>query len=150
MVPVLYGQSLCQCKKASQSEATRGGGNMWLTTQEEGVFHIIGGKVTDANGEAIEDALVEVFDKPDYLLCEYLPNNPTNCSVDPPKTQRRKAACLTGKDGSFCFKKLSAGRYELRVSKSINWNVMHSVVQVDPKKKDAKKGGIEILMSAGG
>lgn len=150
MISVLQGQSLCQCKKISRAETTHHGGNLWLVTQQEGSFEFIGGKVTDLSGEVIEDALVEVFDQPDYLLCEFLPGNPNNCSVRAPETQRRKAACVTGKDGSFCFKKLPAGKYELRVSKSVDWNVVHFVVVIAPKNKNAKKGGIEMQMSVGG
>jgi len=140
----------CGCTSVKSKETTREGGNMWLVSQEEGTFKSIAGKVQDLSGADMESALVEVFDKPDYLLCEYVPNNPNNCTTKSPETQRRKAACRTGKDGAFCFKKLKAGKYELRISKGVEWNVFHTVVAVNPKDVDAKDGGIEIIMSVGG
>lgn len=137
----------CTCVKSKES--TRYGGNIWITQQEEGTFKKIAGKVQFPGSDDMEGALVEVFDKPDYLLCDYLPNNPNNCTTEPPKKQHRKAACITEKDGSFCFKNLKAGKYELRISKGSGWNVVHSIVVVNPKAKDAKDGGIEIIMSVG-
>lgn len=122
---------------------------MWITSKEDKTYKIIVGKIVYIDGDATEDALVEVFDKPDYILCEYLPNNPNNCASRPPENQRRKAACITGKDGSFRFSNLPAGKYELRISKGSEWNVIHDFIVIKPKDKNAKTEEIEVIMSIG-
>jgi hypothetical protein len=101
------------------------------------------------DGKPVGDALVEIFDKPDYLLCEWEPNNPRGCTTNPPAEQRRVAACRTGKDGRFCFGDIPAGKYELRVSKDGGWNVVHAYVVVDPNSRASKDGGIVIKMTVG-
>lgn len=143
-------ESISQCKKVNSKETTLVGGNMFITLREKETYKIIAGNVQYPNGDIMEDALVEVFDKPNYLLCEWLPNNPNNCTSKPPNNQRRKFACKTGKNGSFYFNKLPAGKYELRVSKGIEWNVIHDVIVVNPQKANTKKEKIEIIMSLGG
>ncbi|MGI9054573.1 MAG: carboxypeptidase-like regulatory domain-containing protein [Pyrinomonadaceae bacterium] len=139
-----------QCKKVKSNETTIGGGNMWITAKEDGVFKFISGKVFYPDGTEMEEALVEIFDNPDYILCDFLPNNPNNCSTNPPENQHRKVACKTGKDGTFIFKNLSAGKYEIRVSKGAEWNVFHDVIAVNPNNSKAKRDTIEITMSLGG
>ena len=99
--------------------------------------------------KSLEDALVEVFDKPEYLLCEWEEFNPNKCTTKPPHEQRRVAACTTGKDGRFCFSAIHAGTYELRVSKDGQWNVVHAHVTVDPNAGAAAGRGIIVEMSFG-
>lgn len=126
-------QSTCRLVKAV--ETTRWGGNHWIASKETIVYRSIKGEVTLwVGGSSMEYALVEVFDQPDYLLCEFLPDNPNNCSTNPPANQRRLAACFSQKDGKFKLPELRAGNYELRVSKDISWNVFHAYIRVDPKK----------------
>ena len=88
--------------------------------------------------ELNDNVLVEVFDQPDYLICEWRDKNPNNCTTTPPDSQRRIAACVTGKDGAFCFSKLHAGKYELRVSKGAEWSPTHVLVTVDPGRGTSK------------
>ena len=54
----------------------------------------IRGKVTDALGDALEDAFVEVF-----------------------RGRTRAAGCRVGMSGRFSFTSIPSGRYELRISK---------------------------------
>jgi len=87
----------------------------------------------------IEDALTEIFDKPNYLLG----GNPF---TDHPK-QKRLKACVTSADGKFCLCDLSSGKYEIRVSKDGRWNVTYVYVELD--QKHGTKEPIEINMSIG-
>lgn len=99
--------------------------------------------------ELHDDLLVELFDQPDYLLCEWKPNNPDRCTTKPPDDQRRLAACRTGKDGKFCFDNLPAGTYELRISKSKDWSPTHVYVVVDPKDPKSTNTPIEASLNIG-
>src|ERR1051326_1430459 len=136
----------CGCASAT-GETTRWGGNETILIKPRGTFEFVGGKVLMGD-EPMDDALVEVFDKPDYLLCDWTAEdgNPNKCSNDPPADQRRIAACVTGKDGKFCFDNIPSGKYELRVSKDIGWDVSHYVIVVKPESRWSKRGGLIIDM----
>ena len=123
----------CECKSVGSSAVTRSGGNEWVAYRQKGVFKTIRGQLDMPLPELNDDVLVEVFDQPDYLVCEWRDKNPNNCTTTPPDNQRRIAACVTGKDGTFCFSNLPAGKYEVRLSKGIEWSPTHVLVQVDPK-----------------
>ena len=135
----------CGCKQATSEETTRWGGNHWITGRPRGIYQAINGKVVLwVDGKKMDEALVEVFDHPDYLLCEWEEFNPHKCTTKPPPEQRRIAACKTGKDGKFCFSDIAPGSYELRVSKDGQWNVVHLYVVVDPN--DARSTNEEIIV----
>jgi protocatechuate 3,4-dioxygenase beta subunit len=91
-------------------------------------------------GEPVEDALVEIFDKPEYLL------SPGSDSQDRPK-QERLAACRTSADGKFCFRDLPSGTYELRSSFGSGWDVTHLHVMLD--KKSGQNKPLEVSMHLG-
>ena len=114
---------------------------------EEGVFKTIHGKLDIPLAEFNDDVLVEVFDQPDYLICEWLEKNPNNCTTTPPDKQRRIAACVTRKDGTFCFSNLPPGKYELRLSKGAEWSPTHVLVKVDPQRGSSKP--IEVRLNLG-
>jgi hypothetical protein len=141
----------CKCASAT-GETTRWGGNEIIVVKPGGTYGFISGKVRMMIAEEpMEDALVEVFDKPDYLLCDWTPEagNPNKCSTDPPADQRRIAACVTGKDGKFCFDNIPSGKYELRVSKATDWDVSRCVIVVRPESRFSKRGGIIVDMHLG-
>ena len=139
----------CDCRAAAANETTRAGGNEWVVQQEPGVRRRIQGVVSMPLPELQEDLLVEVFDKPDYLLCEWKANNPNRCTTKPSDDQRRLAACRTGKDGKFCFDDLPAGTYELRISKNQEWSPTHIYVVVDPKNPKSTNTPIEVSLNIG-
>ena len=139
----------CGCRAAASNETTRVGGNEWVVYKEPGVHQRVKGVVRMPLPELQEDLLVEVFDKPDYLLCEWKPNNPNRCTMTPSDDQRRLAACRTGKDGEFCFDNIPAGSYELRVSKSQEWSPTHVYLVIDPKDPKSTNKPIEVSLRIG-
>jgi protocatechuate 3,4-dioxygenase beta subunit len=132
----------CKCSPAV-GETTRSGANEHIVMGEKRKHTRIAGTVRDVNGKIIPDVLVEVFDKPDYLLLSY----PQNVEKQTP--QRRIAACVARDDGQFCFANIPAGRYEVRFSKNGDWNHTSLVVSVAPRGPSATKRNLEITMHVG-
>jgi protocatechuate 3,4-dioxygenase beta subunit len=94
--------------------------------------------VHDLNGEPVEGVLVEVFDHPDWIVLDYPASR---------VEQHRIAACKTESDGSFCFKNISSGRYELRASKDRAWNPSHVYIVVSPRR--GARAGINVKLTVG-
>ena len=115
----------CKCHKPERDATTRWGGNQSVILRPDEYFREVRGVVEAFVGETMEAALVEVFDKPEYLVSD----KPWN--EKPP--QNRLRACVTSRDGKFCFKNLPDGVYELRVSRDQGWNVTHVYIVVDGK-----------------
>lgn len=129
----------CKCHRHEIGDTTRDGANMFVINVEKEAYRTLEGTVVrEYAGQFIEDALVEVFDHPEYLLSD-------NPSADHPE-QKRVAACHTSADGKFCFLRLPPGKYELRSSLNSGWNITHIYVVVDKKGKTRK---IEVRMSLG-
>lgn len=137
----------CTCKMVGSDAITRSGGNEWVAYRQTGILKLIRGNVAMPLAELSDNVLVEVFDQPDYLICEWRDKNPNNCTTTPPANQRRIAACVTGKDGAFCFSNLPAGKYELRVSKGAEWSPTHVLVTVNPGRGTSKP--IEVHLNLG-
>jgi hypothetical protein len=140
---------LCDCTRVTSKETTRLGGNEWIAYKEKGEYRRISGVVQMRLPELRENILVEIFDRPNYLLCNWRPGNPNKCSTNPPEHQRRIAACRTGKDGRFCFGYLPVGTYELRVSKDQGWSPTHVYVVVDPNSRKSAKRGLQVSLNIG-
>lgn len=97
----------------------------------------------DQDGTPLNNALVEVFNKPEYLLVEQ-PVNKRGRS-----NQRRVAVCRTGLDGRFCFFGLPAGKYELRSSSDdtgTGWNASQVYVIVNPRTRRKKQLNVEMTL----
>ena len=139
----------CDCRAVAPGETTRMGGNEWVVYKEPGVHRRVQGFVRMPTSEAQDDLLVEVFDNPEYLLCEWKANNPNHCTTTPPDNQRRLAACRTGKDGKFCFDNIPAGAYEIRISKDQGWSPTHVYLVVDPKASKSITEPIEVSLRIG-
>src|SRR5580658_6575315 len=58
----------CKCRRASEKESTRPGGNEMVIFVEEKNYRELRGTVQLRDGQPVENALVEIFDKPEYLL----------------------------------------------------------------------------------
>ena len=130
----------CVCTKPEPTETTHWGGNEAIVFKEKKVYRSLRG-VVQSGGRPIRDALIELFDRPDQLL-------------DPKKReekvkQRRIAACKTGEDGKFCFRNIRRGRYELRASVDVGWDVSHIYVIINPHSQRASGASMEVQMELG-
>jgi hypothetical protein len=99
----------CHCKRAAKDDDTRGGANEYIAFREKRTYrHLRGFVHTFADDDTLANVLVEVYTySPSLLAKGYEAGNLRG---------RRIAACVTGEDGSFCFNRIPAGRYELRTS----------------------------------
>jgi hypothetical protein len=129
----------CKCHRPNKEETTRQGANMVIVEVEKEPYRQLEGTIGMYDDRKIENALVEAFDNPDYLLDE-------NHSQKRPE-QKRLAACVTADDGKFCFRNLPSGKYELRSSLDGGWNITHIYVVVD--KKAGKHKPLHVTMSVG-
>jgi hypothetical protein len=130
----------CKCRQPEKNEVTLGGGNQTIVVKEEQTYRQLAGRVVMYDDRPLENALVEIFDNPDYLL-DPLP------SPRGDHTQKRVALCRTAADGKFCFHGLPSGIYELRSSIGAGWNVTHVYIRIDTKTGSGKR--VRVLMSVG-
>jgi hypothetical protein len=139
VTPSLLGD--CKCHRPDKGEATHWGGNQVVIFVEEKSYRQLRGTIEMFDGRPIENALVEVFDHPDYLL------DRSSYNFRERPEQKRLAVCRAAADGRFCFRGLPSGKYELRSSLGSGWNVTHVHVVVD--RKAGQKKEIPIQMSLG-
>jgi len=130
----------CKCRHASTKESTRPGGNQMVVFVEEKNYRELRGIVQMQSGQPAENALVEVFDKPEYLLDRSI------ASANNRPKQTRLAACVTSADGKFCFRNLANGKYELRTSSRNGVNVTHDYVVIDRQSGEKKELSIEMTL----
>jgi len=130
----------CKCRRASEKESTRPGGNEMVIVVEEKSYRELRGAVKWHDGQPVENALVEIFDKPEYLLDHSIAS-----ANDRPK-QRRLAACVASADGKFCFRNLANGKYELRSSSGNGVNVTHVYVVIDRQSGEKKDLSVEMTL----
>ncbi len=131
------------CSPPKTDESTHWVGNLEIVIVEKKSFRQLRGAVVTPNLDPFENALVEVFTNPGYLMIKA----PTDKRGRP--EQLRIAACRTGKDGRFSFPDLPPGRYELRSSSedsATGWNVTQVYVVVNPS---GKKKAMRVEMSHG-
>ena len=132
-----------RCKCATSHESTREGANENIVLVEREKHHRLEGIVRTVNGETLPGVLVEVFNKPEYLLLSY-PE-----SEEKKKGQKRLMGCVVGADGKFCFPDLPPGKYELRFSMAGGWNQTHVYVIIAPRSQKASKDGLDVSMLPG-
>jgi hypothetical protein len=131
----------CKCHAPDKEETTHWGGNEMIVVKEENSYRQLRGTIEMSGGGRLKDALVEVFDHPDYLL------DSSHSRREGPPEQKRLAACHTAADGKFCFRNLPPGKYELRSSLGSGWNVTRVYVVLEGQ---AKRGGkLRVLMLLG-
>jgi hypothetical protein len=131
----------CKCRRVSEKESTRPGGNEMVIFVEEKSYRGLKGTVQLRAGQPVENALVEIFDRPEYLLAHSI-----GSANNRPK-QRRLAACVASANGKFCFSNLADGKYELRSSSGNGVNVTHVYVVID--KQSGEKKDISVEMTLG-
>lgn len=136
-----YPQERCRCKKAKKTDTTCWG---WVGNhppEDGGVVKEIRGRLVDAAGEPVGDALVEVFDHAEVALDgdSYGSNK-----------QRRVAACWTDAEGAFCFKGLRPGKYEIRGSCLSGFDAGRTVIAFEPKTRKATSKEILVALHISG
>ena len=120
----------CSCKKLPDDAKTKTG---WMQIQvaEEKPVKTIQGKVVDGNEDVLVGSFVEVFKIEE-----------TDSDTEDDSPQKRLAGCEIGEEGKFCFTKLPAGKYEVRVSQT-GFDTLTILVEVSPRGVSKK---IEAVM----
>lgn len=113
----------CRCRRPERGDQTRWGGNEVIVEAPEKHFRRMAGVIKLGDSGPVAGVLVEVFDNPGYLLDQ-------SRAGSPPK-QTRLRACVTSEDGSFCFRDVRSGSYELRASLSAGVDVTHVYAVID-------------------
>jgi hypothetical protein len=90
----------------------------------------IHGVVLGGDGKPLGGVLVEVYDHPESLNLD---------STQPVVGKKRIAGCITGETGVFAVD-VPPGHYELRLSKSTEWDVTSMPVRVRKSAAYSKKG----------
>lgn len=107
---------------------------------EEKSYRELRGTVQMHGGQPVANALLEVFDKPEYLLDHSI------VSANNRPKQRRLAACVASADGKFCFRNIGNGKYELRSSSGSGVNVTHVYVVIDKQSGEKKDLSVEMAL----
>jgi len=131
----------CKCRAPKEGETTHWAGNEEIVMNEETSYRKLEGTVEYLGDRPLANALVEIFDQPDYLLDESVLSKRDHVG------QKRLAACRTAANGRFCFRNLPSGKYELRSSLDSEWNVTQVYVVVD--KKSGKNQSLRVSMKVG-
>jgi hypothetical protein len=95
----------CPCLKAADQDEPHGANE--LIEYSHKTVKRIHGRVVDPTGAPIDEAVAEVYSYSD-----------ADTKIDPYKftrSQERLAACVTNKNGNFCFSNLKSGNYLLRI-----------------------------------
>ena len=95
----------CTCQKAREHEQPHGA-NVHVEYSEKTVKSIKGRVVYHHDGSSADDVVVEVY--------EITPEDKKLNLREIALRRERRAACVTSKDGSFCFVDLPSGRYAVR------------------------------------
>jgi protocatechuate 3,4-dioxygenase beta subunit len=141
LVSFLSGSLQCNCKTIPANETSHGANEFVLIADIK--VNRIAGKVLLPNEEPVNEAIVEVFN--------YSSSSTDYKDVDSALNSEKRAACMTGKTGAFCFDKLPPGRYLLRAGtrKSAGINQIHAIITVLPKNQKAPTGELELRLTLG-
>ena len=107
---------------------------------EEKSYRELRGTVQLREGQPVENALVELFDNPEYLLDRSI------ASANNHPKQRRLAACMVSSDGKFRFRNLADGKYEIRSSSGNGVNVTHVYIVIDKQSGEKKDLVVEMTL----
>ena len=134
-----FQQTRCGCNTAGVDKTTREGGNELIIERRSRPYKSIRGVVTDGT-KPLANALVEVFDHPEWMISSLNSNR---------VKQQRVVACKTDAEGRFCFANIAGGKYELRVSQGIAWNVSHLYITVNAGSRQTTKALIAVRLRPG-
>jgi len=137
---------LCSCQKALEDDLPHGA-NEDIEYTEKTVKRIKGRVSYHYDDQPADDVVVEIYD----VTNEDKNLRPREIAL----RRERRAACVTTKEGSFCFPDLPSGRYVLRAgarSSSAGMNEVYMKVTVDRRWWSSwfRSGkGIELGLSPG-
>lgn len=121
----------CNCKLASLNDKPLGG-NQVIVLNEGKVKEIRGITTFFVDDKVFADVVVEVFE-----ITKGQSKDINNNAWRIVENKPRKTACITGKDGKFCFKDLQKGTYVLRIGTRTRdveyFNFVHLVVKLNPR-----------------
>ena len=115
----------CSCQEALEHDLPHGA-NELIEYSEKTVKSVSGRVAYFHDDSAAEDVVVEIY--------EITPADAKLNTLQLVQQRTRKFACITSKDGSFCFPHLPAGRYLVRAgtrSRHAGMNEVYMRVKVD-------------------
>ena|SRR5262245_21240272 len=141
LVSLLSGSLQCDCKTVPTNEISHGANEFILLSELK--VNRIAGRALLPDGEPENEAIVEVFN--------YSSSSTDYKDVDSALNSERRAACMTGENGAFCFNKLPPGRYLLRAGtrKSTGINQIHAIITVLPNNQKAPTRELELRLTLG-
>ncbi len=104
LIGSINGSLDCQCRRASDEDVPHGANES--IEYSERTLKSIHGKVFFSTYAPVKDAVVEIYD--------YTDADRNLSPYNLVRSKDRRAACLTDKDGNYCFTGLPSGRYVLR------------------------------------
>lgn len=130
----------CSCKKAPQNTSTCWG-YVEQPISNGGTVRQIRGRVLAMNDEPLADALIEVFKRQDIKISEEAHINKNR--------QKRIALCKANSKGEFCFKGITAGKYEIRASCVAGFDAHRTFIVLAPtgKRKVNKEVIVRLAVS---
>ena len=128
----------CSCRPAAANDFPHGANEVIQSTAKP--VKQLRGNVMLQNGEPISEAVVEVYD---------YSGRDKRLPYGPESLKKRKAACLTDEKGEFCFTRLPAGKYVLKVGTQAPAGINYSFVIVNliPDLRSRRK--LEISLNLG-
>ena len=130
------GEITPRCKKVKRTQTTCWGWIKGHAPVAGGTVKQIRGRVVTPDEQPVANALIEVYDQPELGIDK----------------RKRVAVCRVGDDGTFNFKGLSPGTYELRGSFCDNpgLDAGHTIINLAPKNKRASKREILVTLNISG
>lgn len=117
----------CSCEKALERDLPHGA-NETIEYSEKTVKRITGRVAYEYDGHPVEDVVVEIYEitqadkqvRPHEII----------------RRSKRKAACITPKDGSFCFPNMPSGWYLVRAgTRSANAGMNEVFIKVNVDRR---------------
>lgn len=125
----------CSCEPATADDHPHGANE--VIQYNAGSMRRIRGKVTLPDGEPVSSGVVEVY--------KYSGRD-KNVPLYQRDDRKRRTACLTNKNGEFCFPGLPAGKYFLKVGTRGNagMNEVYIIVNLAPNLRSKRRLDISL------
>jgi protocatechuate 3,4-dioxygenase beta subunit len=139
LVPLYTQQTKCSYKPASVQDEPHGANEVVEYKKE--IVREIKGQVIYRTGEPVPDLVVEVYKAP--------ARSEEMSTYQLTRNSKRKAACITGKDGRFCFNGLPSGEYALRVGTREQDAMNEAYQRVKLDRRITRSRELEIVLTPG-